>query len=555
MKSIRRTPVVTASAMALVFAFAVPPRAVAQTPSRTGGPRAGFDVLHYAFGVELGTPALGDTVRVTADLTVHRQSDATSLALDLAAPMTVRAVTLRGTAIRYTHTDGRLTVQLPAGRADTLRLTILAAGIPTDGLIVRRDPQGGFTAFADHFPNRAQQWLPTVDHPADKATVEWTVRAPSTHRVVANGVRVEESRDATDPRVTVTRWVASRPLYTGVMVIGVAPFSVVELGSGLCGVAEFTGCIAQSVWTLPAQRRNLPGAFARATEIANFFTRAAGPFPYEALAHVASSTRYGGMENAGAIFYASRLFDAGTPNELLVAHEMAHQWFGDAVTTREWPHIWLSEGFATYFAALWAERARGDSALRNELERMRRDVLRSDVTDKLPIVDESLDDLGRVLNTNVYEKAGFVLHLLRREVGDSAFFGAVRAYVAAHRHGNAVSSDFQRAVESASKQSLDWFFTQWLTRPGLPSVTVKAEWDVIQRKVALRITQDVARPPYRFPLTVDVTGVDGRVQRTSVTVPAEPTAVLLLPVSLRAAPRSVVYDADGGVLGRVRAIP
>ncbi|MDX2184009.1 MAG: M1 family metallopeptidase [Gemmatimonadaceae bacterium] len=541
------------AAGAAVFHIGAP--LAAQAPSRTGGPRVGFDVLHYAFAVEVGTPALGDTVRVSTEITVHRQTDATSFVLDLAAPMAVRRVALRGAAIPFTHQRGQLTLQLPPGRRDTLRLTVDAAGIPTDGLIVQRDANGSFTAFADHFPNRAQQWLPTVDHPADKATVAWTVRAPATHRVIANGVRTEESRDAANPQIVTTRWSAARPLYTGVMVIGIAPFSVVELGTGLCGIAEFSGCIAQSVWTLPGQRRHLPGHFARANDIAAFFTRTAGPFPYEALAHVASSTRYGGMENAGAIFYASRLFDTGTPSELLVAHEMAHQWFGDAVTTREWPHVWLSEGFATYFAALWLERAYGDTALRSELERMRRDVLRSDVTDRLPIVDESLDDLGRVLNTNVYEKAGFVLHLLRREIGDSAFFGAVRAYVATHRHGNALSSDFQRAVETAAGKPLDWFFTQWLTRPGLPSVTVKAEWDVVERKVALRIQQDTARPPFRFPLTVDVTGVDGRVQRTTITVPAEPTAVVMLPLSLRAAPRSVIYDADAGVLGRVRAIP
>ena len=238
-----------------------------------------------------------------------------------------------------------------------------------------------------------------VDHPSDKALVEWDVRAPATHRVIANGALLEETTEPGSraaPRMTRTRWRTQRPIYTAVMVIGVAPFAVVELGDTACGLGELPGCVRQSVWTTPAQRAVVPGNFERAGEIVALFSRLVGPYPYEKLAHVSSSTRYGGMENAGAIFYADNLFRPGSPSESLIAHETAHQWFGDAVTEREWPHVWLSEGFATYFAALWTEHAHGDSAFRASRccdacagPRSRR------ITFEKPVIDEELADVGR----------------------------------------------------------------------------------------------------------------------------------------------------------------
>ena len=119
----------------------------------------------------------------------------------------------------------------------------------------------------------------------------------------------------------------------------------------------------------------MPGPFARAGEIVQLFSRLVGPFPYEKLAHVQSSTRFGGMENASAIFYSDGTVSRRWNGEETIAHETAHQWFGDAVTEREWPHVWLSEGFATYFAALWTRAARGDSAFAQQMARIRATIL------------------------------------------------------------------------------------------------------------------------------------------------------------------------------------
>ena len=350
-----------------------------------------------------------------------------------------------------------------------------------------------------------------------------------------------------------THWRTARPIYTAVMVIGVAPFAVLELGSTACGLAELPGCVHQSVWTSPAQRAVMPGAFARAGDIVALFSRLAGPFPYEKLAHVASSTRYGGMENAAAIFYATQLFKPGSPSESLIAHETAHQWFGDAVTEREWPHVWLSEGFATYFAALWSEHAHGDSALRNDLTGMRATVLKAAISVEKPVIDEGLDDVGRVLNSNVYQKAGFVLHMLRREIGDSAFFRGIQGYYAAHRHRNALTSDLQHEFERTSGRKLDWFFDQWLRRPGFAELETKWQWVAASKQLQVTVVQGGRFAPYRLSLAVDVTDAKGTTKRVRIAIPAQKSSTITVPVTLARSPKAVVFDADVSMLGAILA--
>ena len=523
-----------------------------QSPSRTGGSRTGVNVLQYTFRVEFPASAFPDTIRFVATITATRAASVHSLSLDLVAAMRVDSVQVDARNAPFTRSGDSVSVTFPDAVTDTVRVAVYYHGSPTDGLIIRRDSTLGWTAFGDNFPDRARQWLAVVDHPSDKALVEWDVLAPATHRVIANGEPIEESAlpGSGAVRMMRTRWRTARPIYTAVMVIGVAPFAVVELGATACGSGELPGCIHQSVWTTPGQRAVVPGSFARAGDIVALFSRLVGPYPYEKLAHVASSTRYGGMENAGAIFYATELFKPGSPNESLIAHETAHQWFGDAVTEREWPHVWLSEGFATYFAALWTEHAHGDSAFHSDLRAIRARVLSSPITSQKPVIDESLDDLTHVLNSNVYQKAGFTLHMLRIEIGDSAFFGGIRAYYAAHRHQNAMTADLQQAFERSAGRPLDWFFDQWMRRPGVAELHPTWKWDAARRLLVVTVVQGTRFPPYRVSLAVDVTDASGETRRVRITVPASITSSeISVPIALSAAPRAVVFDADDSLLG------
>jgi aminopeptidase N len=339
------------------------------------------------------------------------------------------------------------------------------------------------------------------------------------------------------------------------MVIAAAPLVAYDLGDTDCGLAELQRCVPQTVYTAPEQKSFSPGPFARAGEMVQLFSRLVGPFPYEKLAHLQSSTRFGGMENASAIFYADRPFRTGTMGEGVVAHETAHQWFGDAVTEREWPHVWLSEGFATYFAALWARAARGDSAFRNEMSNIRQRVLGDEASvPKRPVIDTIETDLLSLLNRNSYEKGGFVLHMLKNEVGERAFFDALRAYYAAHKHATAVTDDLRAAMEHEAKRPLGWFFDQWLKRPGYPEVTATWTYDAGTKEVAVTATQGSTFGAFQFPLTVAVVDSSGVARRATLSMTANGSPVQTR-IPLATSPAKVTLDPDVVLLARLRVVP
>jgi aminopeptidase N len=452
----------------------------------------------------------------------------------------------------YTRTDSLIRILLPATGRDSFTVAVRYSGDPKDGLIIRTDSTGRWTAFGDNWPNRARNWIPSIDHPSDKATVTWTVRAPSDRRVVANGELVEEAplpmRAGTTPR-TLTRWRESRPIPAYLMVIAAAPLVYFDLGREGCGVGETTSCVRQSVYVYPESRDFLPGPFSHAPEIVRLFSEIVAPFPYEKLAHLQSSTRYGGMENAGAIFYADGPFRKRTMGPGVIAHETAHQWFGDAVTEREWSHVWLSEGFATYFEKLWVERFEGDSAFRVGMRGLRDEIVKAPEVATRPVIDTAQGNLMALLNTNSYQKGGWTLHMLRSLVGDSAFFRGIRAYYLANRHSTALTDDLRRAVEGTSGRPLGWFFDQWLRRPGFAEVTTSWRYDAQRKRVIATMAQGTRFGAYRFPLTVAVTDAGGRERRATIDVPASATSSIVVPIDLDAPPRSVTFDPDVRVLG------
>lgn len=514
--------------------------------------RPGIDVLDYAITVSL--PDTGASIVGDAMLTVRRTADVDTLVLDLRG-LRVSRVTLDSRTRRFRRTDSTLHVPLPAGDSGTYRVRVQYAGRVTDGLIARRDSLRRWTYFGDNWPNRARYWIPSVDHPSDKATVTWTIRIPRGRTVVANG-RLLESRTTGAGRAArvVSRWRESKPIATYLMVIAAAPLVRHDLGETACGLAELQRCVRQSVYVAPEQRRTLPGNFARAGAIVRFYSSLVAPFPYEKLAHLQSSTRFGGMENATAIFYADALFRRGVVGEGLIAHETAHQWFGNSATQREWPHLWLSEGFATYFAALWTQRAHGDSAFRAELSRIRERILDDTAAvPHRPVIDTIETELLDLLNRNSYEKGGWVLHMLRAELGDSAFFRGVRQYYAAHKHANALTPDLRRALEAASGRSLAAFFDQWLRRPGYPELDIAWATDSASRSIAITIMQSGRFGAFEFPLRLALTDSAGTTRRVEFSVPAVPESKLQLPISANVA--RVIADPDIQLLARITVRP
>jgi aminopeptidase N len=518
--------------------------------------RPGFDVLDYDLSLDL--PDSGRSIRGTAVLTVHRMATqprnagADTLTLDLVR-LPVTSVAVNGRAVAFLRTPETIHVPLPAGQDDTLRVAVSYGGEVRDGLIIRTDAQGRWTAFGDNWPNRARHWIPSIDHPSDKATVSWTVRTPVGRTVVANGRQLPLERIRVSyAGARVSRWREDRPIPTYTMVIAAAPLVRHELGAAACGLAELERCVEQAVYTTPEVRDYMPGPFATARGIVEWMARLVGPFPYEKLAHVQSSTIYGGMENASAIFYDERLFRDRAMSVDLIAHETAHQWFGDAVTGRDWTHLWLSEGFATYFSALWTEHAQGDSAFRAQMAATRAQILAdTSAVPRRPVIDTIETNPTALLNANSYQKGGWTLHMLRRAVGDSAFFRGIRRYYSSHRHSTAVTDDFRRAVEATSGQQLDWFFDQWLRRPGYPTPVLTWNYDSMAARVTVTVDQERARfGAYRFRLTLAVHEASGAVRKVLVDVAGQPRTTVQLPFAVSTRPARVIPDPDVDLLAR-----
>jgi aminopeptidase N len=511
----------------------------------------GIDVRDYDIRLEL--PDTGAFLRGDVTVTLRRAPGVSTLRLDLADALTVRGIEVNDRSVGPVHAHGRIEVPIGGAAGDSVSVRVRYDGVVTDGLVARKDAQGRWTWFGDNWPDRARQWLPTVDHPSDKATVSWTVRAPTGRTVVANGtllgVRALGGRDA---RLSETRWRESQPIPTYLMVIGAGPLVNVPLTTPPCPPADAVPrCVQQSVYLMPENRDWLPGPFAAAGPIVALFESLVGPFPYEKLAHVQSATRFGGMENATAIFYAYDLFDKRTMNEGIIAHETAHQWFGDAVTEREWGHLWLSEGFATYFAALWTRRSRGDSAFRAEMATIRGRILADSVVARRPVIDTAQTDYLALLNTNSYQKGGYVLYMLHRQLGDSAFFRGLRSYYVNHRNGNALTDDLRAELEHSSGRQLGQFFDQWLRRPGVAEARIGWAYDPADSTITLAVRQDSTRAAYELPLTVVVTGPSAAPVRVEVTVPARSQASVALPGRFPARPSSLALDPDHFLLARI----
>jgi aminopeptidase N len=524
-------------------------------PAGAPAQQSGINVARYRFDITL--PDTGRTIAVDATIELQRASGVDELRLDLLAPMRVRRVrqgcdARRLVSARFRHADDVVTIALRGAGTDTLTcVRIEYGGAPADGLVISTDSAGRWRAFGDNWPDRARHWLASVDHPSDKALVEFRVTAPASRRVVANGT--QRARTTAGSRATTT-WATSAPIPTYLMVIAAAPLAEHALGNTACGLGSVGRCVPQQVFTAPEQARFMPGNFRFADDILRFFARTIGPYPYEQLAHLQSSTRFGGMENAGAIFYADALFRRADGVSVdLIAHETAHQWFGNSATQREWGHLWLSEGFATYFAALYTEHAQGAAPFREKMAGIRRQVTAAAVVAERPVLDTAQAELMALLNANSYQKGGFVLHMLRAEVGDSAFFRGVRSYWTDHRHGNAMTADLRAHVERESGRELGWFFDQWLTRPGFAQVATSWAHDTTNGSLALVVEQGTRFPPFRFPLRLEVEAADGTRSLVRVEVPAESRVHLVVPGHWAAAPRAVRVDPHVELLAELTA--
>ncbi len=446
-----------------------------------------IDVQHYVFELEV----FPDEQRIEGNTTIDilfTSGPADAFALDLddinddQTGMQVTGVLKNGSPVTYTHENDRLTIESGAAAGTKASYTIQYSGRPFDGLIMKPNQFGKMVAFGDNWPDRARHWLACVDHPSDKATMEFKITGPRDFKVIANGSLIGEDRQSKGRMLT--HWKMDTPIPMKVAVLGMAEFAVQESGK--------VGNVPVTSWIYDAAEPDGFRDFASAPEILNFFVEYIGEYPYEKLANVQSTTRYGGMENAGNIFYDESVVDGNADNDKLLAHEIAHQWFGNSVTENDWHHVWLSEGFATYLTMIYVENSMGIDAMKQDLEAARdRVVAFYEKNKRLAVVDTTLA-IKEVLSPYTYQKAAWVLHMLRQKIGDAAFHELIRQYFQTYRDENALTGDFQQLAEEISGMDLGYFFDRWLMQPGVPDIQWQWRQSNAGDRIYVRISQKQA---------------------------------------------------------------
>ncbi|HVR45157.1 MAG TPA: M1 family aminopeptidase [Candidatus Binatia bacterium] len=351
----------------------------------------------------------------------------------------------------------------------------------------------------------ARYWFPCIDYPDEKQPTSTTIVAPKGMFALGNGEMVER-RD--EDGHTIFRYRQDIPHSTYLMTMVVGPFAEVASGkAGRNGVPVY-------YYVLPGRESDGERSFGPTPKMLELFERRIGTaYPYARYSQIAvTDFIFGGMENTTATTQTDRTLHDETAHidfssDPLVSHELAHQWFGDLLTCRDWAHAWLNEGFATFMEAVWREADLGydeyvydifeclTAYLREDSERYRR-----------PIVCNMFRDPIEIFDRHLYQKSAAVLHMLRGELGDSRFWRAVAQYVRDNAQRNVETIDFVRAIEDATGRNLRGFFSQWIYRGGHPKLEVRASWDAARRLATVTIDQtqtiDAEHPPYEFDVEI-----------------------------------------------------
>ncbi|WP_347841063.1 M1 family metallopeptidase [uncultured Draconibacterium sp.] len=466
-----------------------------------------IDVLHYTFDLHLNDSSKQIRGETSVFIRLLKPADTVQLDFigmdDSGIGMIVNSVSSDEQALVFLHENNNLQVEVPESisSGDTVCFKICYTGIPADGLVISENKHGQRTFFGDNWPDRAKHWLPTVDHPSDKATLEFLIYAPQHYEVVSNGKRVEKKQLPNN--IEFTHWREDVPISTKLMVIGVADF--------LVGNNENYQGVPISSWIFRHDKETGFNNYKYGTKALAYFSALIGPYSYEKLAHVQSKTRYGGMENASCIFYHERTATSPQSQERLFAHEVAHQWFGNSVTEQNWHHLWLSEGFATYLTHVYMQHFYGNDLFNARLKNDRERVIAYSNQNLAPIIDTTVTDYIRLLNTNSYEKASWFLHMLRAKLGDDIFFKGLQKYYRDYKNSTALTTDFQKVIEAVSGKKLDYFFTQWLWQAGHPVLNYtwgETKQDNYMLEQHISINQNTNQL-FAFPLEVLITYEDG----------------------------------------------
>ncbi|MBI5388715.1 MAG: HEAT repeat domain-containing protein [Verrucomicrobia bacterium] len=522
-------------------------------PDAQYAPSREIDILHLALEVTLDFRQRS----LAGQATLRFKPIAKPLAelrLD-AVDLTVTNVTASARLLAWQVTADQVIVTfaepLPPEREASVTIGYRAQ--PRQGLYFRTREMG-YPAQDEHLWTQgesilARHWFPCFDAPNEKFTSEVTCRVPEGMVVLANGRKVSEEKAG---GLVAVRWLQDKPHVNYLISLVAGHFKKIE---------DRHRDVPLAFWTVPSDFPEAPNSFRDTKDMMAFFERETGvPYPWAKYDQVCVlDFIVGGMENTSQTTLKNdTLHTVATENlrssQGLVAHELAHQWFGDLVTCKDWSHVWLNEGFATYYEHLYDGHKNGRDALLYRLWLSARSLTGA-TNDTRAIVMNRFRQPDEQFNHLSYGKGAWVLHMLRHELGDDLYRRCIKTFLERHAYANVVTEDLNRVIEELSGRSFDRFFDQWVYHGGTPVLDVDYQWDASSRlaKLTVRQTQPVSDKVvlFRFPLTVRFKSKSGVEERQILVKDRSED----FSFALKEAPETVRLDPELAVLAKVNFRP
>lgn len=519
--------------------------AILLSPLAVGGAAAidatAIDVQHYRLDLRIDpeTKSLRGSVEMRAQ---RLPSSSKELALDLSTALTVDSVTLNGKPSRFTHEHDRILIAADESRSagESISIVVTYHGTPqgTGFVFTERSGQPAISNYG--MPFSARQWWPSKDDPADKAnSAEILITVPKPLIVASNGKLVATESNADGTRTY--HWRVEYPIYPDVISVAIAKYTVFDdryqAANGTVMPLQF--------YVFPEDEAKARRDFSVLPDMMRSHVEHFGEYPFLREKYgVAEFATYSFREHQTLPSYSDKLITGDHANDAILAHELAHQWFGNSLSVRDWRHVWLNEGFATYAAMLWQERRDGHAAYLAELQKI-------DQGDLLgPVFMSDVTDNKKLFGAATFDKGAWVLHMLRHVMGDEKFFAALKTYVAEYSYRNVTTEDFRAVCERAYGKPLEWFFQQWIY--GVSRPTYHVSWTPSsaagESALVIRQTQTDA-PVFTMPIDVLVTTAAGTKRLVVWNDRREQT----VPIASNDQITNVTLDPDGWILKSLAA--
>jgi len=500
-----------------------------------------FDVLHYGFDWTFDYHAswIQGKARILIESTVPKLE---RVNLHLADSMMVTGIQQNNQDLVYSHANGQLDISLPEilASGDRIEFAVSYRGSPQTGLYFsQHNNQPIIWSLVE--PSLAREWFPCYDHPSDKASADFRITVPPNLVAASNGTLKGTVVNA-DTTVTYV-WEESYPIATYLISVAISNYQILSdqyvTDNHIMDVTHYV---------YPEHAQAAQTDFAVTVPQIAFFSQAFGEYPFlkekYGMAEIPGGTA---MEHQTCTSYPVRAVTGDNTYDWLIAHELAHQWWGDLVTPEDWADIWLNEGFATYSDALWHEHVYGFPGLKQRMEAFRERYF-SHTGQEHPIYDPPL---GHLFCATEYQKGAWVLHMLRFVVGDTNFDAILRRYAQDFAYANVDTSDFQNVCEEVYGGSLEWFFSQWIYGSGYPAYQFGWAHSGPNRikVVVSQLQQDF--PLFDMPLELEILLPSGPVRKMIWVSEKEQE----FEFSFQEEPQGVVLDPDTWILGRIDSVP